>query len=337
MLQLAEAALELPETERRSWLAREVAPHLVARVLELCASAEEMTADTDLGVAVRVRGRDQDRSGAYLNGYRLIGIIGEGAMGQVYRAMSPSDGQPVALKLLREAHLDVSARPRFEREQKLLARLRHPNIAQLLDAGTTDDGHPYVVMELVDGPRLDLHAKSLDLAGNLRLFVAVSAAVMYAHRARVIHRDLKPGNILVTRSGQPKLLDFGIAKSLLDASPNPHTAAKLHTPAYASPEQLRGEALDEATDIYSLGVILYQIVTGSLPFAPRSSPVRFAQTVISELPELPSVRGRARGRSEIASPGLDRIAARALAKTKVDRYPTVEAMVEDVRAVLFGD
>lgn len=255
-------------------------------------------------------------------------------MGQVYLAEKP--GAPrVALKLLKSADLGPGARVQLEREQQVLAGLQHPNIAQLLDTGVTEDGHPFFVMEHVEGRNLDVHAESLDLRWTLRLFISVCAAVMAAHRALVIHRDLKPSNILVTADGQPKLLDFGVAKSLAEAGPNPYTAAHLLTPAYASPEQLKGEPLSPSTDIYSLGVILYQLITGGLPFPPERSPVRFAQTVLSEAPMAPSWVAAKAGR-EAPGEALDGTVLKALAKTPDARYPSVEGMVEDLKAYLFA-
>lgn len=336
ILELAEAALDLAPADRQAWLEARVSGARLKRVLKLCAAVEDMTADTDLEVGMRIETPTTDHSGERVGRYLLLRVLGEGGMGQVYLAdATPQEPTRVALKLLKSARLGPSARAQLEREQRVLARLQHPNIAQLLDVGMTEEGHPFFVMEYVDGQDLDAYAEALDLTWTVRLFISVCAAVMAAHRALVIHRDLKPSNILVTEKGQPKLLDFGIAKSLAEAGPNPYTAARLHTPAYASPEQLRGDPLDPTTDVYSLGVILYQLLSGALPFAPEKSPVRFAQTVLSTPPQAPSQRAQEMER-EVPSKVLDAIVLRALEKKQEDRYASVEAMVEDLKAYLFG-
>jgi serine/threonine protein kinase len=209
----------------------------------------------------------QSRIGAY----QVTGELGRGGMGAVYRAVRADDAfrKEVAIKVIRGGADDAQARRRFRAERQILATLDHPHIARLLDGGATEDGRPYVVMELVEGEPLDRYcdARALSLERRLRLFLDVAAAVASAHRRLVVHRDLKPGNILVTAEGTPKLLDFGIAK-LLDGPPGAATATLMRamTPAYASPEQVRGGPITTATDVYALGMILYELLTGEPPY-----------------------------------------------------------------------
>ena len=202
--------------------------------------------------------------------YKITGELGFGGMGAVYAA-ERTDGkfkQKVAVKMLRREFNVEKLRRNFRREREILAKLNHPNIARLLDAGTTADGVPYLVMEYVEGVPIDefCKRKNLDLTLRLKLFNKVCEAVSFAHQNLIIHRDLKPSNILVSEKSEPKLLDFGISK-LLDAEENTLiTALGAMTPEYASPEQIRGETVSTATDIYSLGVVLYKMLTDSLPF-----------------------------------------------------------------------
>lgn len=247
---------------------------------------------------------------AYCGPYRLVRMIGSGGMGSVYLA-ERSDGeieQQVAVKLLRAD--EPAWRERFLRERQLLANLNHPAIARLLDAGHTDDGRPYFVMEYVDGVAIDVFCQNLDFAAKLGLFLRVCEAVSHAHRHLVVHRDLKPSNILVDHSGQPKLLDFGIAKILDSPLDQTRTAQRMLTPKYASPEQLSGGVQTTATDIYSLGAVLHKLLLGSSP---------------SELPRT----GEA---------GLPRdarlILQQALRADPADRYASVDALASDIRALL---
>jgi eukaryotic-like serine/threonine-protein kinase len=210
---------------------------------------------------------------ARLGPYRIVGEAGRGGMGAVYVA-ERDDGHfrmRVALKVVsRTLAADRHFMRRFLDERQLLARLEHPNVARLLDGGVTDDGLPFYVMEYVDGVPLDAFcdARRLPVLARLRLFVRVCDAVQYAHRNLVVHRDLKPSNILVTADGTPKLLDFGIAKLLEEEEPGGgRTSAwlRLMTPEYASPEQVSGAPITTASDVYSLGVLLYELLTGRAP------------------------------------------------------------------------
>ena len=217
--------------------------------------------------------RKNSLAGQRVGIYEIRHEIGLGGMGAVYLA-ARADGkftQSVALKMLKREFNVEKIRRKFRRESEIQSRLNHPHIARLLDTGTTPDGVPYLVMEYVEGVRIDKFCKekNLSLTERLKLFNKVCEAVGYAHRNLIIHRDLKPSNILVTGEGEPKLLDFGISKLLGAENPADKTVVTFlgaMTPEYASPEQLKGEAVSTATDIYSLGVILYKILTGRHPF-----------------------------------------------------------------------
>src|SRR5262245_8685304 len=203
--------------------------------------------------------------------YQIVEEIGHGGMGEVYRAVR-ADGQytkEVALKMVRSGFESSSLAERFRNERQILASLDHPNIARLLDGGSTVDRVPYLVMELIKGVPIDQYCDGHGLAVSerLQLFRQVCEAVQYAHQRLVIHRDIKPSNILVTNDGVPKLLDFGIAK-LLDPSVTAGTTMmRAMTPEYASPEQIRSEPITTASDVYSLGVMLYRLLTGRSPYA----------------------------------------------------------------------
>ncbi len=291
--------------------------------------------------------------GTQVGPYRLARAIGQGGMGTVYYA-ERADGQfdmPVALKVVRadgSAHDDFAQR--FLRERQTLARLVHPNIARLLDGGVTPDGRPYFAMEYVDGRPLAEHAAhhGLTRTGRLELFRQVCAAVQYAHEHLVIHRDLKPTNVLVTAEGTVKLLDFGVAKVLgagEDAGPEGVTSSvfptssdpvtMLVTPAYASPEQLRGEPVSTASDVYSLGVVLFELLTGRRPVElGRVAPHRWVETLARE-DAPPASRVAANGFGIPAD--LDAILATALRYAPDSRYRTVDAFATDIRRFLAGE
>ena len=212
--------------------------------------------------------QSSDLTGARIGRYTIQGLIGKGGMGAVYRAVREDDFRmQVAIKLLKPGTDSEAALGRFRTERQILAALQHPNIAHLLDGGATEAGLPYFVMEYVDGTPLLEYAARLPVRQRLELFRSVCQAVQYAHQNLIVHRDIKPTNILVTREGTPKLLDFGIAK-LLGPAAGPPTVSltgaggQLMTPAYASPEQVRGKPVTPATDIYSLGAVLYELLTG---------------------------------------------------------------------------
>jgi eukaryotic-like serine/threonine-protein kinase len=228
--------------------------------------------------------------GRRMGAYNILEEIGHGGMGEVYRA-ARADGQyekEVAIKLVRGGYDTASVLARFRHERQILASLDHPNIARLLDGGTTEEGIPYLVMELIEGTPIDRYCDSheLHVSERLRLFLQVCSAVQYAHQRLVIHRDIKPGNILVTKNGVPKLLDFGIAKILDPAESSETTLAQPMTPQFASPEQVRGDPITTATDVYSLGVVLYHLLTGRSPYPiDTHSPHQFARAICEWQPE----------------------------------------------------
>ena len=292
--------------------------------------------------------------GTRLGAYEITAIAGQGGMGAVYRARR-ADGefeQTVAIKVVRQGLDSPAALERFRRERQILARLQHPHIARLVDGGTVADdaGHeqPYVVMEFVDGQPITEYCESRDLsvADRLQLFLRVCGAVQYAHQQLVVHRDLKPSNILVTAEGHPKLLDFGVAKLLeadADAPPLTRTAAPLLTPEYAAPEQIRAEPITAATDVYALGAVLYELVTGrKAQHFDTLSTSELLRVVCDVDPPKPSAALAARPpatagklRRQIRG-DLDTIVLKALRKEPPRRYASVEAFAEDVRRYLDG-
>ena len=298
-----------------------------------------------------------DLIGKQIGAYVIESRLGEGATGSVWAA-SRSDGRfegRVAIKLLHLSLIGRSGAQRFEREAAILARLAHPNIARLLDAGVTPEGQPYLVLELVEGQRIDLHCdeKRLGIEQRLSLFNHVLAATAHAHNHLVVHRDIKPGNIFVTPSGQVKLLDFGIAKLLQEDNETTSITVdgqRVMTPQYAAPEQLQGGTITTATDVYALGVLLFRLLAGGHPTSTdkASSAEVIRSTLESEPARLSSVLGR-RGRDDQASQiafarnttpsrlqrdlrgDLDNIANQALRKDPSERYQTVAALAEDLR------
>jgi eukaryotic-like serine/threonine-protein kinase len=241
---------------------------------------------------------DDEFVGKSIGRYRLVSKIGHGGMGTVYRAVRADDEfhQQVAIKLIGRGMDTAFIVSRFRNERQILASLDHPNIARLLDGGATDDGLPYFVMEFIDGVALNewCDARRLSITARLKLFRKVCSAVHYAHQNLIVHRDLKPSNILVNADGEPKLLDFGIAKILsFDLSPNAIdptlTMYRMMTPDYASPEQIRGEKITTASDIYSLGVLLYELLTGHRPYrVTTQAPSEIEEMICQREPDKPS-------------------------------------------------
>jgi tetratricopeptide (TPR) repeat protein len=264
--------------------------------------------------------------------WQTVRLLGRGGMGEVWLS-ERADGQheqQAALKILSPYLAAPDSLQRFRRERQLLARLEHPNIARLLDGGLSSQGEPYLVMEYVEGTRLDRYCEEqkLPVPGRLELMLKVCAAVNAAHQHLIVHRDLKPGNILVTADGEPKLLDFGIAKVLDSDATLEHTATTnvFLTPMYASPEILRGEPATVASDVYSLGVVLYELLTGGRPFdASKLGPAGLLQAVTS---------------TDAPAPGVDRdldsIALKALARNPEERYGSAAQFADDIRRYLDG-
>ena len=282
-----------------------------------------------------------DLRGQRIGPWLVTELLGTGGMGDVWEAHR-ADGAydaRVAIKVLRQGDQHASLREHFAQETRLLARLNHPHIARLLDAGQLADGRPFFVMEAVQGRPLDEAAAGIPLAQRLRLFLQLADAVAHAHRQGLVHRDLKPSNVLVTADGQVKLLDFGIAHAL-DRAPDAPQAPRPLTPGYASPEQVRGEPVAAPSDVYALGVILHLLLTGVRPYGRRATTVAEAlQAVLHEPPTQPSAAPLGEGADTgvprpALSGDLDAIVLKALAKAVPDRYPTVQALADDVRAHL---
>ena len=285
--------------------------------------------------------------------YRILGVIARGGMGTVYRAVRDDDAfqKTVALKLVRGGAASEFVERRFRQERQILARLQHPNIAAIFDGGATDDGQPYLVMEHVEGRPITAYCDEhgLGTRQRLALFGPVCAAVQYAHQNLVVHRDLKPDNILVTAEGVPKLLDFGIAK-LLAAGVDPDiaptaTMLPMMTPEYASPEQVRGQPITTASDVYSLGVVLYEMLTGRRPYVVRTESMEeIVRAVCGTEPQSPSTARRAAPQPGTHSAvtvsdlrgDLDTIVLKALRKEPSRRYPSVQDLSEDIRRHLAG-
>jgi serine/threonine-protein kinase len=360
--ELFEAALDVPEAERGSWLEVRCGGDAdLLRMVKALLAASERTGgllEKDARGAIH-SALEQSSPDRRIGPYRVVRELGRGGMGVVYLA-ERDDGQfhrRVAIKLLRSSPDADELHHRFLAERQILASLGHPNIAQLLDGGLTDGQLPYLVMEYVDGLPITVHCDRhrLDIDERLVLFQEACAAVHHAHQSLVLHRDLKPSNILVAANGQVKLLDFGIAK-LLDPEamihPVPLTRSGFGpmTPQYASPEQVHGDPLTTASDVYALGVVLYEMLTGRLPYRfPRAALHEILAAVSHEQPEPPSARvmqggaqieGEQAWAARSSSPerltrrlrgDLDAIALKALRKEPERRYGSVEQMAEDLR------
>ena len=355
---LFDEALELPPSERAGFLDRACAgaAELRAEVEALLAADEQAAsfladpADPTgrLFAAAVFERREEvaaERAGERLGAYRLVREIGRGGMGAVYLA-ERADGQfeqRVAIKLLQSGKQGDRVLRDFLRERQILARLEHPHIARLFDGGLTPAGEPYFVMEYIAGLTITGYCAHHQLAveERLRLFLAVCEAVAAAHRAHVVHRDLKPSNILVDGAGQVKLLDFGIAKVLgPETGEMTHTAAAM-TPLYASPEQVRGLPVTERTDVYALGLLLYELLTGRRAHRVDSeSPESLIRAVLDGEPERPSAavgQGSSAALRRRLLGDLDNIVLKAVRKDPASRYPSAAAFGEDVQRHLAGE
>lgn len=324
-------AADLPPEQRLDFLTQQCPsdPALAAEVMSLLAEDSRPSPfDATVAQAAHRLLDSSDRAdvpSTSFGPYRLLRVLGEGGMGIVYLAARPDLGNEVAIKILRDAWLSPARRERFAAEQRTLAQLSHPLIARLYDANAARDGTPFFVMEYVEGLPLTqyCHQRACSLDSRLRLLHAVCEAVHYAHQHAVIHRDLKPSNILVKADGSVRLLDFGIAKPLqvIDeaAGATTHrtlTGLRLMTPAYASPEQLRGDPVGVQSDVFSLGVILYELLTGRLPSEPS--------------PAAPSQAPRVLTANRAAWDDLDVLCLTALHPDLHRRYASVEALMRDV-------
>lgn len=334
------AAMEQPAGERTLFLE------------QACASDAELRNEVDSLLAA------SDSAGEFLNEpimeqdpiagskagqYRLLEPVGRGGMGAVYRAVRDDDQfqQEVAIKVVKRGMDTDAVLARFRYERQILAFLTHPNIARLHDGGATDDGRPYLVMEFIEGLPITEYCKQNRLSVNerLRLFLKACAAVEYAHRNMIVHRDLKPGNILINKDGEPKLLDFGIAKILLPAAAgideSQTMAVMMLTPEYASPEQVKGGPVNTLTDIYSMGIILYEILTGRKAVTvDTASQAEIERVVCEQSPPRPSEAALEHGRE--LQGDLDNIVLKAMHKDAMRRYSSVEQFSEDIRRYLNG-
>ncbi|HEX4666822.1 MAG TPA: serine/threonine-protein kinase, partial [Chthoniobacterales bacterium] len=287
--------------------------------------------------------REEQLANRQFGPYHVIREIGRGGLGAVYLAARSDDEyrKEVAIKVIRRGLDTEDILRRFRNERQILAQLDHPNIARLIDGGTTDDGLPYFVMEYVKGEPIHTFcdAQALPTAARLHLFRKVCAAVTYAHQNLVIHRDLKPSNILVTQDGEPKLLDFGIAK-LLTAENELFTQTlpglRVMTPEYASPEQVKGDRITTASDVYSLGVLLYQLLTGQLPYRLKTrSAEEIGRAITEQEPERPSTAAAIRNQKSFKG-DLDNIVLMAMRKLPGRRYASAGQFSEDIRRHLEG-
>jgi len=337
-----ERLLALSATDREAELERirDADPELAGQLAALVAAADgEVTLSAAVARAVGDlhAAHAADRSGETVGVFRLEEKIAAGGMGVVYRASRLTGfDQTVAVKFLSAVVQSADLLKRFEVERQILARLEHPYIARLIDGGTTPDGEPYLVMEYVRGvPLIDYcRDNRLDLSGRLRLFERIIEAVDFAHRALVIHRDLKPSNILVTDDGVPRLLDFGIA-SLTDAAGADSEPLTALTPQYASPEQLASGPVTTATDVYSLGVLLYQLLTDRLPHDP--DPLTL-ETIRAAIASEPRPRPSALPHTPVpVDRELDALVGRALAANPDHRYATAYGLLRDIARYRRGE
>jgi tetratricopeptide (TPR) repeat protein len=342
---LFDALVDLPPAERAARLAdAALDAAVVAEVRSLLVHHEAGTGALQPAPIAA----PTDRRGERLGPWALVEVLGSGGMGQVWLA-ERADGAfrgEAAIKLLKPGMDSTAVLARFAQEQQALARLAHPHIARLLDAGRSAEGLPYFVMERIDGRPIDRACEGLPLPARLALFLQLADAVAHAHRHLLVHRDLKPSNVLVDRDGQVKLLDFGIAKALdpleggTDASLT-QAGERPFTQHYASPEQVRGEPVSTATDIYSLGVLLYVLLTGRRPYGrDATTPAAAARSVLEQEPSRPSSLrnpepGWERTRRQLQG-DLDNVLLKALAKPAAERYASVDAFAADVRAWLEG-
>ncbi len=342
--ELFSVLIPLPEEDRQAALALQEAQdaELVAAVRRLLAAdgkeagvLDRALPDVAAGVLSRVMTPRQ------VGPYKIEKLLGEGGMGTVFLARREDLGVPVALKVLRDAWLSPSRQERFAREQRTLAQLTHPGIARLYDADSLPDGTPWFVMEYVEGKPLTDYCRERQapLAERLQLLEAVAEAVQYAHANAVIHRDLKPSNILVKADGTVSLLDFGIARQIEDVTGEAdatRTGVRLMTPAYAAPEQVRGQRTGVYTDVYALGVLLYELLTGRTPFElSKRTPGEVMDEIASQEPappgsvtEWPQLASRAEWRE------LNAVTRKAMEKDPQRRYATAEAFARDLERFL---
>jgi serine/threonine protein kinase/Tfp pilus assembly protein PilF len=354
--------LELPPGEQDAWLAalQEHDPESAADLASLLDEHRRLTAERFLESPPPPQPREAPLVGLTIGAYTLVSRIGHGGMGTVWLA-SRSDGRfegQAALKLLNAALVGRGGEERFKREGTILARLTHPNIARLIDAGVSNAGQPYLVLERIDGRHIDRFCdeERLSVDARVRLFLDVQAAVAHAHANLIVHRDLKPSNVLVTASGEVKLLDFGIAKLIEEDAAlatllTPESGSAM-TPKYAAPEQIAGGAITTATDVYALGVLLYELVAGQHPAgAALKSPSDFVKAVTETEPLRLATAFQSAGTADAAALAskrattperlrrvlrgdLETIIGKALKKNPAERYASVSEFADDLRRYL---
>jgi len=355
---LLDQLLELPPDQRSARLVQlRAADASLADDLERLLAHEQESQDF-MAQPLWTAAPEDSRAGTPIGPYRLLRQLGEGGMGEVWLA-ERADGlyqRQVALKLLRSGYADPGLRQRFSREREILARLQHPHLAQLLDAGVDLQGQPYLALAYVEGEPITDYCQRLQLPleRRLQLMLQVCAVVSHAHANLVVHRDLKPSNILVTAEGEVKLLDFGIAKLLASDTiaanaAHPPTEARAFTLHYAAPEQVRGEPVTTLTDVYSLGVVLFEVITGRKPYRlRRHSDAEWERSILEvDAPRASSVLLRGDITDAAATPATRRLARRlrgdldtvllkALQKDPAQRYASVEALAQDLQRFLQG-
>lgn len=335
-----------PEIQASFFAKKDLSPEIKTELIKLISAVNKTDSfieTTSLKPVKEFLSENEDSLiGKKIGSYQLEKLVGKGGNGAVYLAKRIDDfSKEVAIKLIPTFSATKSNKDNFRRERQILARLEHENIAQILDGGTTSDGTPYLVMEFIKGVPLDefCRQKNLSLNERLQLFEEVCKAVSFAHQNLVVHRDLKPNNILVDRSGKVKLLDFGIAKLLqpenFDFSENKTLESNALTPEYASPEQINGGNITTASDVYSLGVVLYELLTGKRPF--DFSRLQFSEILqISRLKEAIPPSAIQGNETKIQDPEIDAIVLKALAKSPGERYQTVEELRQDINNYLNG-
>lgn len=339
---LLDHLLDLPSAQRETFIADEIHDDELRALLRdlLTHEAQPGFLDRDgADYADSLIGAVEHAVPLRIGAYRVLDLIGEGGSGSVYRAEREVDGyvQRVALKLLRVGLRDPAEQARFRRERRILARLEHPAIARLIDGGFTPEGVPWFALEFIEGDNIVrwCDARCLRIEPRLRLFLDVCDAVEAAHRALIVHRDIKPANILVDADGRPRLLDFGIAKLLDDSEREDDTRTGLRrlTPAYAAPEQFCGGSITTATDVYALGVLLHELLSGQRPGVRNAAPRNLSQLVTQD--EAAAARSASpRQLAQRLRGDLDLIVATALAPEPQQRYASVAALAADLRAHL---
>jgi eukaryotic-like serine/threonine-protein kinase len=360
LMSLFDEALDQPDTQRAQWLSGlgERDPVLARLVAELLRHAgSQAPLDTSQLSQLLVQGHaDSDVEGRQFGPYRALSLLGRGGMGSVWLA-ERVDGlfdRQVALKLLHPALATHTLTERFARERQILGALDHPNIAKLLDAGVSNDGQPYLAIEYVAGVSLTEHCaqQQLDLRARIALVMQMMRALEHAHRKLVLHRDIKPANILVTPDGQVRLLDFGIAKLMVDSHTHDtdltHLGGRALTFEYASPEQIAGRPLGTASDVYSAGIVLYELLCGERPYSvAHGSPEAMEQALLAGSVIRPSQRVWTQGQtpalgitsrklSRALRGDLDTIVLKAIKPHTSERYATIEAVMEDLQRYLDG-